>query len=170
MAIIARDPLGYTEVSLSHGSSFESLVVRPSSTELPLIIVVYRPPSSPVTQFFTDFSTLLTQVLLGKRPILLAGDFNIHVDDISDPTARSFLDLLSAFGLSQHVHEPTHRSGHTLDLLVAHEVVPDDISVSPLTLSDHSSVSFLLPIAPKQPPSCTLLKHRALQAMISRNS
>jgi len=46
--------------------TFESLVVRPSNSKLPLNIVIYRPPSTLVAQFFSDFSNLLTQVLLGK--------------------------------------------------------------------------------------------------------
>jgi len=91
VAVITRDSLGCTEVCMSHGSTFESLVVRPSDPKLPLIIVIYRPPSTPVAQFFSDFSDLLTQVLLGKRPVTLAGDFNIHVDDLNRSLLMTYL-------------------------------------------------------------------------------
>lgn len=162
VAVISRDSLGCTEVRMSHGSTFESLVVRPSDPKMPLIIVIYRPPSSPVAQFFSDFSDLLTQVLLSNRPVTLAGDFNIHVDDLKDPTTKTFLDILSVFGLSQHIKDSTHCGGHTLDLLITHDVVPDAISVSPLTLSDHCSVSFSLPNTPKPLSSTTIRRRRTL--------
>jgi len=35
VAVIARDSLGCTEVCMSHGSTFESLVVRSSNPKLP---------------------------------------------------------------------------------------------------------------------------------------
>ena len=34
------------------------------------------------------------------------------MDDTNNPAANQFKDLLSSFGLSQHVHEPTHKHGH----------------------------------------------------------
>jgi len=58
-------------VSMSHGTTFESLIVLPSKPKLLLIIVIYR-PSSPVAKLFSDFSDLLTQILLGKRPVKLS--------------------------------------------------------------------------------------------------
>jgi len=122
VAVIARDSLGCTEVFMSHGSTVESLVVRLSNPQLSLITVIYRPTSTPVAQFFRDFSELLTQILLGKRPVTLAGDFNIPVNDLNDPNAKSFFDILSVFGLSQHIKDSTHCGGHTLDLLITHDV------------------------------------------------
>jgi len=69
----------------------------------PLIIITYRPSYShptPIAQFFST-SYLLSQVLQPvKSPVLVAGDFTVHIDDINDPTAKSFPDLLSVFGLS----------------------------------------------------------------------
>jgi len=88
---------------MPHGSTFESLVVRPSNPKLPLIIVNYRLPSTPVALFFRDFSKLLTLVPLGTRPVTLAGDSNIHVDDLNDQNVKSYSDILSVFGLSQHI-------------------------------------------------------------------
>ncbi len=144
VAIISRNSLAYSEIIVPHGSSFECVVARPSDSKLPLIVVIYRPPSASMSQFLSDFSDFIAKVILGKRPILVVGDFNIHVDDANDPSANSFLDILTVYGLTQHVTEPTHLSGHTLDLLITYDVVPSDISVCPLNLSDHCSVSFSL--------------------------
>jgi hypothetical protein len=82
-------------------------------------IIVYRTPYSaahPVVTsvFFDEFSTYLESVNMSSEPLLIVGDFNIHVDISRDPNAIRFLDLLSSMGLDQHVDKPTHTSGHTL--------------------------------------------------------
>jgi hypothetical protein len=46
---------------------------------------------------------------------------NIHVDDTNDTDAVKFLDLLESMGMTQHVNTPTHRAGHTLDLMITRE-------------------------------------------------
>jgi len=142
VAVIIRDSLGYTIIDMPHGDSFESVVIRSSNTTLPLLTVVYRPPSTNTNKFLTEFSDMLSQMLLYKRPILITGDFNFHVDDSSDKSAMSFLDICSTFGLLQHVREPTHRGGHSLDLVLSSEVHVADLNVCPLTPSDHYYVSF----------------------------
>ena len=53
------------------------------------------------------------------EPLVLTGDFNIHVNIGSDSDAVRFLDLLSSMGLQQHISFSTHISGNTLDLLIS---------------------------------------------------
>ena len=80
------------------------------------------------------------------EPLVMAGDFNIHVNVSSDNDAVRFLDQLSSMGLQQHIDFPTHVSGNTLDLLITRssdsrlirEVQPDPY------FSDHCSVLFLI--------------------------
>ena len=72
------------------------------------LAVVYRPPYStkhPVTisSFVSEFSQCLESFVLCTEPILLCGDFNIHVDVEDNPDAESFVDLIDSFGLAQHV-------------------------------------------------------------------
>jgi len=134
---------------VSNGSTFKSLVVGPANSKLSRIIVIYRRPTTLLAQFCSDFSDVLNKVLHGKRSVILAGDFNIHVDDINDPNAKSFLDILSVFGLSLHIKDSTHGGGHTPDLLITHYVVPSTITVSPPHLTDHCSPSFSLPTTPQ---------------------
>ena len=49
--------------------------------------------------------------------VILAGDFNIHVDDPSNKSAAEFLNTTESFNLAQHVTGPTHTHGHTLELV-----------------------------------------------------
>ena len=51
-----------------------------------------------------------------REELLIVGDFKIHVDS-SNNESKGFLDILNANGLTQHVTNPTHQKGHTLDLI-----------------------------------------------------
>ncbi len=53
--------------------------------------------------------------------------------------ACQFKDLLSGFGLEQHIVGPTHRKGHTLDLIITRsgESVLHNEPVVDTMLSDH---------------------------------
>lgn len=109
--------------------------------------IIYRPPYStvhPVTlnAFFADFGLYLESIILSPEPLVITGDFNIHIDVANDPVACEFLDLLTSMGLKQHVIGPTHESGHTLDLLItrAHEDVIRGVPVIDRYISDHAAV------------------------------
>lgn len=72
-------------------------------------LLVYRPPGLSISLLLEEFSKLLEHVTadLRHRRLLIVGDFNIHVDNSNDATARQFLDLLDSFDLVQHVRENT---------------------------------------------------------------
>ena len=80
--------------------------------------------------------------MLSKEQILIAVDFNIHVDDTRNVDAVTFLDLLESFGLQQHVKQPTHVLGLTLDLIISR--YSDNLLKSALVtdffVSDHTSL------------------------------
>ncbi|KAK6171817.1 hypothetical protein SNE40_018244 [Patella caerulea] len=111
-------------------------------------VVIYRPPNSSLTNFFADFSEYYETLILKSGHLIITGDFNIHVDILSDPVVEEFKDPLQSFGLSQHVISPTHRQGHTLDLVITQ--IDDTLSLERLyvkdsCLSDHNAVHFFLP-------------------------
>ena len=89
------------------------------------LIVLYRPPYSeehPVTMgtFLAEFATFVESIILAPEPLIIAGDFNIHVDRGNDCNdAARFLDILRSMGLTQHVNGLTHdENGHTLDFII----------------------------------------------------
>ena len=59
--------------------------------------------------------------MTSNEPLLITGDFNIHVDVPDDTNAITFLDLLESMVLTQHVNTTTNRLGHTLGLIITCE-------------------------------------------------
>ena len=86
------------------------------------IIAVYHPLYSekkPITNamFIDDIPEFLTEALSQHQNIILAGDFNIHINKQEDPEANILMDTMTALGLQQHTNFITHHSGNTFDLI-----------------------------------------------------
>jgi len=109
VGVVARNSLGYSTVDAPHGDSFESVTVRSSFPAVPLLTVVYRLPSTNANKFLTEFSDLLCMLFLYKRPILITGDFNLHVDNCRDKYAISFLDTCSTFCLQHSIKHSNNK-------------------------------------------------------------
>ncbi len=78
------------------------------------LATVYR-PAGPYTDFLKEFADFLSDLLINVDKPLIAGDFNIHVDNTNDALGLSFTGLINSFGVKQNVTGPTHRFNHTLD-------------------------------------------------------
>ena len=116
-AVVFRESIPVSRVSVvGHApSSFEFIECL---VKLPIMLrlcIVYHPPG---TAFLDDFSQFLSQLVTKPGHLIIAGDFNEHVENSTDRKALDFLNMLSSFGLSQHVSESTHKSNHILDLFI----------------------------------------------------
>ena len=125
----------------SNFKSFEhiNMLMQYSSTDL-RVVIVYR--TSQASLFFDEFASFLESLSITSTPLLITGDFNFHVDVNHDQNARRFLDLLDTFNLKQHISTPTHRSGHTLDLIITREddKIASNFIVYDPVISDHLAV------------------------------
>ena len=121
-------------------ASFEVLCFRVTSRSSSLIfILIYR--TGPIyTQFFDELARLLDHFMTFSDPVTVAGDLNIHIERPNDPHACHLLDLLASYGLSCHVHEPTHDGGGTLDHVFSRQDL--SVNISDPEISDHRLLSW----------------------------
>ena len=157
VAIIYRQHFQSSRVPLPPCATFEAVCVRLTLSSGPVVLVnIYRPGSvRPSTAFFNELSSVLEVLVAFSCPVIVGGDINIHVDDDSDSHARRLHELLASFDMTQHVAAPTHRCGHTLDLVMTFaDCKPDDVSVDPPdVLSDNALVVCRIPVAVDAAPS-----------------
>ena len=102
---------------------------------------IYRPPKYCAT-FFDDFTELLSIICINFDRVIIAGDFNIHVDNPQDRVTKELCCVFESYGLTQHVTQPTHNKGHTLDLIISKGLNISKVVVTDVALSDHSCVFF----------------------------
>jgi len=70
-----------------------------------VVVVVYRPGCCNATQgFFDDFGDLLERLATYSAPLLIVGDFNIHVDDTTDTGAGRLHEILTTYIRSIAAH------------------------------------------------------------------
>ncbi|XP_048113404.1 uncharacterized protein LOC125303610 [Alosa alosa] len=134
LAALFRNTFNCRVINCDQFSSFEVQLML-LDMDIPLLIaLVYRPPSS--KKFISQFSDFLSNIMSKHERTLILGDFNIHVCCPSKPMVSDFIQLIDSFGFVQHVTGPTHRLGHTLDLVLT----------SGVPVSIQHSVSSQLPL------------------------
>ena len=108
------------------------------------MFVLYRPPPSTqngfkTATFFEEFSEFISEHVTTTAEIIIVGDLNLHLDINTNPHTRQFTNLLACSGLKQHVNEPTHILGHTLDILITRDTsdVVCNVEVVDIGLSDN---------------------------------
>lgn len=149
IAVLYSGQLRCAKVVLPTTTSFEALCSRFSAGNSAwLMLTVYRPGSCYVTgTFFEELSTVLETLVTHGCPVIIGGDFNIHVEDPSDASTLRLMELLSSMDLQQHVTLPTHQAGGTLDLVITFsDYGVDQLTVDPAgVVSDHSLILCSLP-------------------------
>jgi hypothetical protein len=138
-------------------ASFEFVVWTTSVYHHSLrIIAIYRPPYSevhPVTKsvFLQEFAEYLETIAMCHEFLIITGDFNFHMDQALDSHTIKLNELLTTFGLIQHVDIPTHILNHTLDLVITRDINDTEVTCSQpkstLLLSDHHFVEWMINIS-----------------------
>lgn len=108
---------------------FIDLLIKSNSCRDIRVLVIYRPPSCNFSLFIDEFGCLLEQHITDSSLLLVAGDFNYHIDNVAHKPSSDFCNLLGLFNLKQHLDKPTHSAIYILDLLITRVCDPD--------LSDH---------------------------------
>jgi exonuclease III len=167
-AFLIREP--FTLIS-SPDTTFKSFEMSTITLKLPhsklSLFNIYRPPSSSAksrdttsfSQFLDDFQTLISSISTSPHDFLITGDFNIHVDDLTDSNTLQFISLLDLANLTQHVSFPTHCFNHTLDLVITQtdSTLCSVVSRYPISPSDHFPILYSLNIS--RPSSSPVSKH-----------
>ena len=175
-AFLIRQPCTLLTCPTPTFNSFEisGLTLKLSKSKF-TVYNIYRPPisqaksriKSSFSQFLDDFQCFISSVATLSHDFLITGDFNIHVDDLSDNYSQQFLSILSHANLTQHVPFPTHRHNHTLDLVITSA----DSSLSPVisytrnSSSDHFPVFSSLNITPPKPSPLSKHSFRSIKSI-----
>ena len=147
LAFIHRDSVRFQKRAFdANVSTFEYLYGYATTQRGHFVLLaIYRPGSQAVSAtFYDDLSAVFEQLATYSCPVVICGDFNVHVDQTDDPDAVRLHQLLEAFGYVQHVTEQTHTAGHTLDLVITRSETEISGIRTGSMISDHALVCFTL--------------------------
>ena len=119
------------------------------------VVSVYSSPSTSLKDAISELGCVLSQLLLHTNHIILADDFNINLLGNSSPVV-DYMNLLSDFGILQHVSEPT-RLSKTSSTLIDHVISSTPLlatnSVQAAGISNHriQIVEFNINIGRREP-------------------
>lgn len=75
-------------------------------------VSVYRPLNSNQNIFLDEFHNYSSNKSFNCENTFEVGDFNIHIDNKNNSFAKSFIQLLASFNISQRMRMHTHEKGH----------------------------------------------------------
>ena len=154
IVIYFRSTFKYVQIELPLLKTFEIIALKLFINKANIILLaIYRPGSAPVCSlFFQELVLVLEHVSTLSTYLLLAGDFNVHVERQHDPHTSSLIKIFDMFQLHNWVNEPTHALGGILDLIVSSSnLTISNCKVFPCEIfSDHSFIQASLPFHKKR--------------------
>ena len=102
--LLVRRNLNVQEIAAKELRSFEYLELIVSSCTFKVrLVILFHPPYSPshlvtTSTFLSDFADYLETLILSTEPLVINGDFNVHVDVSTNPDATRLSDLLDFNG------------------------------------------------------------------------
>ena len=104
------------EASTTKFTSFEfSYIILKVDKSKIVLVCLYRKQELPCNLFCEEVEKLMETISNKGDIVILVGDFNLWDDVEGDKDADDFRNLMTTYGQSQLIREPTHREGHTLD-------------------------------------------------------
>jgi len=152
VAVIYRAEYKMHKVTtLPTATTFEFVCCRLSASTMGDVILlsVYRPGSSSLTNaFFDEWTTLMEALVTFRCPLLLLGDLNIHLERECDVHTVEFNELLESFDMCQLVTVATHNAGGLLDVIITRcSDRAVNIVAAETGISDHLLLTCRLPIS-----------------------
>ena len=146
VGILVKSSLHVQPVKPKMFQSFEHCILKLFMTDIGwlTLVSIYRLDYVSITCFFEEFTEMLETLSVMNGRYIIAGDMNIHCDDPQDLNTIRLYDLLSMFNLRQIIDTPTHRAGHTLDVVILQieDVASTTFDVNNIGLSDHFLMRF----------------------------
>ena len=95
LIIYFRTHFRHKKLELPLFKTFEAVAIKLSiNSKDNIVLAIYRP----ITKlFFTDLITNLNHITILCSQIILAGDFNVHLERVNDPHTVSLLDVFDMF-------------------------------------------------------------------------
>lgn len=138
-----QNSIKYKQINLNlNTKTFEYLIIS-IDVEFKISLVlclIYRPPSTNVNEFCTEFQDLCSCLITTADMILCMGDININVLNVNSNTVQTYLNVIESFNFSQLINTPTRISNSSFGIL-DHIIVSDSSLVSNTDVDHYHAIA-----------------------------
>ncbi len=118
-------------------------------------ILIYRAEPSPgnkykKSDFYEDLTKIMTYYDTFNDETIYCGDFNHHMNKPHKSDVKKLNEVITTFDKHQHVTEPTHEKGNTLDLIITNPHTSLISHKVDIQASDHNII--LMELKLEKPP------------------
>ena len=148
VGIMLKKSISTKQINIRQFNSFDHTIVNMKTKENQVItlISIYRLLFIPTMDYLLDFQSLLEVLCSAKEMFVIAGDINIHLDNVDSIYTKQFDEILLTFNVTQHIKLPTHIHGHTIDVVITrtHSPIIQEIRSNNVELSHRFLLQFSL--------------------------
>ena len=159
VGILVKSNMKKKQLKPKKYSSFEHMLLKIylKNNKSTILVCIYRLLFVSTVTFFNEFTQLLEVLITEHDCIIIAGDVNIHTET-DDSLSRQFTDILETFQMTQHIKYPTHKVGHTLDIVATFDDKP---RISNIDINEYEDISvhFLVDFDITCSPEVREIKH-----------
>jgi len=110
---------GYRSNTVFTSFEYTAATVKTGNSTKVLFVIIYR-PGQMNSLFNQELDILLSELTARSDILVLAGDLNIHFDQVSNNLYMQAADILLSYGMKRQVNEATHVGGGSLDQVFTH--------------------------------------------------
>ena len=118
-----------------------------------IVIGVYRPPTGDIYDFVSKLESILTNPSLTNKTVVLAGDMNIDLTNVSSNHVNLYLSTLNSLNFYSTISQPTRsvrgfsNNDSLLDHIFINKLGPFNSTVFMYDISDHRGTSLVYPLS-----------------------
>ena len=149
VGVMVKSTMIHKHMKCKFFSSLEVTMINlklTNNTKL-VLVTIYRLLFIPAATFIKEFTELLEIISVMSEDVIVSGDINFHLET-NDYNVESLRNIWNSFNLIQHVHIPTHKMQHTLDIVLTQneKLRISNLVAEDVQLSDHYMISFDLEV------------------------
>ena len=159
VGVLVKAKIKKKQLKSKNVSSFEHTIVKIflHNNKSITLVCIYRLLFVSVVIILQELTQLLELMIVSHERVIIAGDVNIHTET-DGSFSKQFADILDMFNMIQHVKEPTHIKGHTLDIVATfrNDPIVSGVEVNDYDISHHYLIDFMATCSPIVPDFKTI--------------
>ncbi len=155
VAILHKETLDITLPKHPRVKSMEimEIILKTKRKKMRFVLVYRAEPKGKnytMSEFYQEMTKLMTYYNTFKDETIYCGDFNHHMNKPHKPDVIKLNEVITTFNKIQHVTEPTHEHGNTLDLIITNPQTSLISHKVDIQASDHNII--LMDMSLEKPP------------------